>query len=406
MAVVLCIDSSPGTIGDLRNAGHTVQVGSVGLMNGIPELQHPPHEADLIICDLKDPACYDSRNWGPGGNDNYRASIVPNPTEEYVRGLGDGLQPRYRIIHRGQMAKLVKPTFGPRDVLTAVDKAGVPAVLFLNHKWLCHVDYDAPNIFGVSWRFNHANASKLTFANELVELLGKELLDRVSTPLKFAIAQGPFEVTAWGPKHEQLYATKPLVSNAIGEIFGQQVMLEKGSMWVLPGFEENSRVALRFLEQLPRLAQGLREAIATPTPKPQVGPSERDVFISHASEDKPSVARPLAEKLRQRGISVWFDEYELVLGDRLREKIDAGLKNSRFGVTILSHAFFSKSWPQSELDGLLSLERGTKRILPVWHELKFEDVRSYSPILSGRLGISTDKGIDSVVAAIERAIRS
>ena len=92
-------------------------------------------------------------------------------------------------------------------------------------------------------------------------------------------------------------------------------------------------------------------------------------------------------------------------GGRLREKIDAGLRNSRFGVTILSHAFFSKSWPQSELDGLLSLERESKRILPVWHELTDEDVRSYSPILSGRLGISTSKGIASVVDAIKRAVK-
>jgi hypothetical protein len=51
----------------------------------------------------------------------------------------------------------------------------------------------------------------------------------------------------------------------------------------------------------------------------------RDVFISHASEDKDAVARPLAKELLRRGHSVWFDEYELVLGDSLRENIDRGL---------------------------------------------------------------------------------
>jgi TIR domain len=43
--------------------------------------------------------------------------------------------------------------------------------------------------------------------------------------------------------------------------------------------------------------------------------ARRDVFISHASEGKDAIARPLAECLRARGCSVWFDEYEPVLGD-------------------------------------------------------------------------------------------
>ena len=43
--------------------------------------------------------------------------------------------------------------------------------------------------------------------------------------------------------------------------------------------------------------------------------TQRDVFISHASEDKDEIARPLADELIRRGLKVWFDEYELVLGD-------------------------------------------------------------------------------------------
>ncbi|HYD12150.1 MAG TPA: toll/interleukin-1 receptor domain-containing protein [Allosphingosinicella sp.] len=53
-----------------------------------------------------------------------------------------------------------------------------------------------------------------------------------------------------------------------------------------------------------------------------------DVFISHASEDKKSVARPLASKLRRLGLTVWLDENELKLGDSLSRKIDEGLTKS------------------------------------------------------------------------------
>lgn len=67
-----------------------------------------------------------------------------------------------------------------------------------------------------------------------------------------------------------------------------------------------------------------------------------DVFISHASEDKDAVVRPLAISLQQKGLKVWFDEFELRIGDSLRQKIDKGLANSRFGIVVLSKNFIKK----------------------------------------------------------------
>jgi hypothetical protein len=98
---------------------------------------------------------------------------------------------------------------------------------------------------------------------------------------------------------------------------------------------------------------------------------EFDVFVSHATEDKDSLVRPLAEALRERGLRVWFDEFEVRLGDSLRRKIDAGLARSRFGVVVLSPAFLRKNWTQYELDGHVSREmNGEQIILPIWHELQ------------------------------------
>lgn len=79
------------------------------------------------------------------------------------------------------------------------------------------------------------------------------------------------------------------------------------------------------------------------------------IFISHASEDKSEVAKPLTDLLRAKGVEVWFDEYELTLGDSLRKSIDKGLKESDFGLVILSHAFFDKNWTEYELDSLITL---------------------------------------------------
>jgi hypothetical protein len=115
-----------------------------------------------------------------------------------------------------------------------------------------------------------------------------------------------------------------------------------------------------------------------------------DVFISHASEDKDSVARPLAEELRARGISVWLDELELKIGDSLRRKIDSGLRGSRFGVVILSPSFFSKGWTQYELDGLITRSvAGGQSVLPLWHDITKAEVVAYSPSLADRIARST-----------------
>src|SRR4051812_37007271 len=76
-----------------------------------------------------------------------------------------------------------------------------------------------------------------------------------------------------------------------------------------------------------------------------------DAFISHASEDKHFV-EPLADELHTHGLGIWLDTLVLSAGDSLRRSIDVGLAKSRFGVVILSPAFFAKQWPQHELDGV------------------------------------------------------
>jgi hypothetical protein len=70
-----------------------------------------------------------------------------------------------------------------------------------------------------------------------------------------------------------------------------------------------------------------------------------DLFLSHAHEDKNAIARPLYLALAREGISVWFDEAVLRMGDSLRRKIDEGLARCRYGVVILSPTFLSKQWP-------------------------------------------------------------
>ena len=133
---------------------------------------------------------------------------------------------------------------------------------------------------------------------------------------------------------------------------------------------------------------------------------EYDVFICHASEDKESFVQSLAQALQQVGLKVWYDEFTLRLGDKLRRSIDKGLVNSRYGIVVLSKAFFVKEWPQYELDGLAQREvSGMKVILPIWHGIAREDVMKYSPSLADRLAVKSDIPMGQLVEAILDVIK-
>ena len=125
-------------------------------------------------------------------------------------------------------------------------------------------------------------------------------------------------------------------------------------------------VRARFEQRLAKLERDRGLSLGYPAapekPKPiasYTGPQkvsaiqEYDLFLSHASEDKESIARPLYAALTAAGVSVWFDEAVLELGDSLRRKIEEGLAKCRYGVVILSPRFLNKHWPRRELDGLV-----------------------------------------------------
>lgn len=117
---------------------------------------------------------------------------------------------------------------------------------------------------------------------------------------------------------------------------------------------------------------------------------EYDVFISHASEDKDAVVRPLATALQEKGVRVWYDEFEMRMGDSLRRKIDQGLANSRFGIVVISRSFIKKGWTNYELDGLITKAiSGQQVLLPIWHDITKQEVIDYSPSLADKVARNT-----------------
>ena len=131
-----------------------------------------------------------------------------------------------------------------------------------------------------------------------------------------------------------------------------------------------------------------------------------DVFISHASEDKAAVVEPLAKALQKQGVRVWYDEFELKLGDSLSKCINRGLMYSNFGLVILSKDFFAKRWTEYELQSLLArVVSGEDIILPIWHNVDKENIKEYNLYLSDIKSLSTDIGVNALAVEIIKRVR-
>jgi hypothetical protein len=121
-------------------------------------------------------------------------------------------------------------------------------------------------------------------------------------------------------------------------------------------------------------------------------PKKWDVFISYASEDKAELAIPLAETLRNEGLRVWFDRFELRPGDSVSRSIEEGLANSSAGVIILSSTSLRKNWTNYEIAALkqLYINFGT-RIIPIWKEIGVDELKLTAPGLLDLRSLSTSE---------------
>jgi len=121
---------------------------------------------------------------------------------------------------------------------------------------------------------------------------------------------------------------------------------------------------------------------------------QRDFFICHASEDKVDFVEPLVNEILAQGLSVWYDEYEIKLGDSIPEKINEGLTNTKYGIIVISKSFLQKKyWTEKEMSTLQTIEEITKEphILPIWYNVTKLDILKENPTLASLKAIEYPK---------------
>jgi tetratricopeptide (TPR) repeat protein len=125
----------------------------------------------------------------------------------------------------------------------------------------------------------------------------------------------------------------------------------------------------------------------------------RRVFISYDHDDR-SFAERLALDLRASGLSVWWDEWEIKVGESIVKRVNEGIKESAYLIAVLSPSSVASDWVQRELFSALMSQLSAERditILPIlvsdcevpalFRDIKWADFRqSYETGIGQLLG--------------------
>jgi hypothetical protein len=194
-----------------------------------------------------------------------------------------------------------------------------------NGNSLGDVDYYSIFLYFSKCSTEYAEASRQLneIANEIITLADKGYLDNPKIEIE------PTKDSKW-----EAHLTYHMQSEKIGEV------------------------------SIKELSEKLNEKLKNRKPSPRV-------FLCHSSSDKALVER-FANRLKLTGGHVWFDKWEIKVGDSIVEKINDGLDKMSHLVVFLSKSSVNKPWVKKELSSALikKLNDNAVRIMPI----KVEDV--------------------------------
>ena len=90
---------------------------------------------------------------------------------------------------------------------------------------------------------------------------------------------------------------------------------------------------------------------------------KRRVFISHSARDA-DWARSFAQALKERGVTVWFDEFDVRPGESVRDALEAGLRSSDVLVALLDTESPSRPNLFFELGAAIGMGKKVVAIVP------------------------------------------
>lgn len=128
-------------------------------------------------------------------------------------------------------------------------------------------------------------------------------------------------------------------------------------------------------------------------------PDLRHIFLCHAWDDRQGSAKQLYDLLIARGVSVWFSESDIMLGEPFLRAIDKGLAKSRIGIVLVTPSLLKRLPAAGVSDKELSVLLQREQLVPIIHNTTYDALREVSPMLASRNGLDTAEMSMSDVAA-------
>ncbi|MDX2307009.1 MAG: reverse transcriptase domain-containing protein [Hyphomicrobium sp.] len=184
--------------------------------------------------------------------------------------------------------------------------------------------------------------------------VARERIRRVRAMLH---AWAKFGLDAAGHEHFRTYRRMPKGEGAsnLGAAFRNVVYGELAFIKMIRGAGDPVflKLAARVLDLDPNPSKFIRQMV--------FGADDYEIFISHASEDRAAVARPIHEALERAGLKAFLDDEHIAWGENFTRKINRALAASRTVLAIISPVSVTKDWPMAEVNTALTLEVSGKK---------------------------------------------
>ena len=126
------------------------------------------------------------------------------------------------------------------------------------------------------------------------------------------------------------------------------------------GKEIEGEVRVAVLEEFTYVSSLLTDRLFTA--QFEKSPKGAKIFISHSSFDKAFV-RSLATDLAIIGHQPWVDEWEILAGESIVERVSAGIEDADLMIVVLSQSAISSQWVENEWQSKYWAEINEKRVL-------------------------------------------
>lgn len=265
---VYCIDAEDDFCSELEQRGITIIRGSLGYRYDqalVRKLPHPPHECDVIIYNVSNPACYDANSWGPGLNDNYRCKVVNLECDNsrfFHYESDKRVYSDYHIVSETQIAvggRRAGP-FEATDVVRAVVQGGVPLVYFLNPTFLALASTYLPLWLQMMVQVSATVANEVDLTNfsdrfpRSLSKIGRGVLD-FRRPIKFRIDKYSRRGDA------STIIRVNLATNRVGDVLATLISYGKGYIFFLPPFQNDINGCVELItDVIPTFQQELKKA--------------------------------------------------------------------------------------------------------------------------------------------------